>query len=86
MERCDPISASMDVFGLGTVLAEALTGRPFPDHPELPDGPLTAVIERLLDPDPARRGTIARTQRDLVAVIPDDRRPWPAWADDHLPT
>jgi eukaryotic-like serine/threonine-protein kinase len=86
MERCDPISASMDVFGLGTVLAEALTGRPFPDHPELPDGPLAAVVERLLDPDPARRGSIADTQRDLVAVIPDDRRPWPAWADAHLPT
>ena len=85
MEACEPIAASMDLYGLGTVLAEALTGTPFPDHAPLPDVPLTPLVERLLEPDPARRGSPCDLLRELADLVPDDRRPWPVWADAYLP-
>lgn len=84
MEACEPIAASMDLYGLGTLLAEALTGEPFPERPELPVGPLTPIIERLLDADPARRGTPGEILPALADLVPDDRRPWPRWADEGL--
>ena len=84
MEACAPIAASMDLYGLGTLLAEALTGVPFPDRPPLPAGPLTPLVERLLDDDAARRGTPGEILRALATAVPDDRRPWPVWADTRL--
>ncbi len=85
MEACEPIAASMDLYGLGTVLAEALTGKPFPDGAPLPPGPVTPLVERLLDPDPSRRGSPPEILRELADSVPDDRRPWPEWVDAHLP-
>ena len=85
MEACEPIAASMDLYGLGTVLAEALTGKPFPEGAPLPAGPVTPLVERLLDPDPARRGAPPEILRELAHSVPDDRRPWPEWVDAHLP-
>jgi serine/threonine protein kinase len=85
LEACEPIATSMDLYGLGTVLAESLTGKPFPDGAPLPAGPLTPLVERLLDPDPGRRGSAPEILRELAELVPDDQRPWPSWADAYLP-
>jgi hypothetical protein len=82
LEACDPVSAAMDLYGLGTVLAESLTGEPFPDGVPLPDTPLTGLVERLLSESPKDRGETADVLVEL-AECAGDRRPWPAWADDY---
>jgi serine/threonine protein kinase len=78
MEACDPVSAQMDLYGLGTVLAEALTGEPFPDRGPLPRTPLSDLVQRLLADDPAQRGASAQALLDLAAAC--DQPPWPRWA------
>ncbi len=78
MEACEPISAQMDLYGLGTVLAEALTGAPFPDRSPLPPEPLSDLVTRLLSDDPAARGTVQQALLDLAACC--DPEPWPTWA------
>ena len=78
MEACQPISAQMDLYGLGTVLAEALTGAPFPDRSPLPSEPLSDLVTRLLSDDPAARGTVQQALLDLAACC--DPEPWPTWA------
>ena len=83
MEACEPISARMDVFGLGTVLAEALTGTPYPDGDPLPDTSLTPLAQRLLADDAGARPSAA----DALLALADHtgaERPWPAWADHRL--
>ena len=82
LEACDPVSAAMDMYGLGTVLAESLTGEPFPDGVALPDTPLTGLVERLLSENPKDRGETADVLAEL-AECAGDRRPWPAWADGY---
>jgi serine/threonine protein kinase len=83
MEACEPIGAGMDVFGVGTVLAEALTGTPYPDGDPLPASPLTPLVERLLADDVAARPSVADALLDL-AEHTGAERPWPAWADKQL--
>jgi serine/threonine protein kinase len=78
MEACERISAQMDLYGLGTVLAEALTGAPFPDRLPLPSSPLSTTVSRLLEDDPAARGTVSQALLDLAAAC--DPEPWPSWA------
>ncbi|RLV49758.1 serine/threonine protein kinase [Nocardioides mangrovicus] len=83
MEACSPVAAAMDRFGLGTLLAEALTGTPFPEAGRLPDVALAAVVRRLLDADPLARGTDESILGELAELTGEDR-PWPTWADADL--
>ena len=80
MEACEPVSAAMDLFGLGTVLAEAVTGVPFTDGPRLPRSRLGQLTRRLLDDDPATRGSVSDVLMELARAC-GARRPWPAWLD-----
>jgi serine/threonine protein kinase len=82
MEACETISAQMDLYGLGTVLAESLTGAPFPDHASLPPTRLSSLVSRLLADDPAARGTVPQALLDLAASCAPE--PWPAWAGSLL--
>jgi serine/threonine protein kinase len=78
MEACEPVTAQMDLYGVGTVLAEALTADPFPDRTPLPRTPLTELVHRLLADDPTERGTPHQALLDLAAAC--DQPPWPRWA------
>jgi serine/threonine protein kinase len=78
MEACDPVTAQMDLFGLGAVLAEALTGVPFPDSVPLPQTPVSDLVRRLLADDASQRGTASQALLDLAAAC--DQPPWPRWA------
>ena len=80
LEACEPVSAAMDLYGLGTVLTEALTGMPFTDGVPLPDTALTGLVTRLLADDPDERGDSSTVLGELAACA-GDRRPWPAWVD-----
>jgi eukaryotic-like serine/threonine-protein kinase len=78
MEACAPITTQMDLFSLGAVLAEALTGAPFADHGPLPPTALSDLVRRLLADDPSQRGTPQKALLDLAAACAE--RPWPRWA------
>ncbi len=80
MEACEPVSAAMDLFGLGTVLAEAVTGIPFTEGPRLPRSRLGRLTRRLLDDDPATRGSVRDVLMELAQAC-GARRPWPPWLD-----
>jgi serine/threonine protein kinase len=80
MEACEPVSVAMDLFGLGTVLAEAMTGVPFIERPRLPRSRAGLLTRRLLADDPAQRGSVADVLFDLSAAC-GPRRPWPEWLD-----
>jgi serine/threonine protein kinase len=84
LDACAPVSVAMDLFGVGAVLAEALTGSPFPDRPALPPSPVGVVVGRLVSEDPASRGTIAEALLALAPQCGSDARPWPEWADARL--
>jgi serine/threonine protein kinase len=83
LEAYEPISAGMDLYALGVTLNEALTGSP--TIGPLGGTPLTDLVRSLLEPDPARRPTTAEALTALAAALPDDLRPWPAWADALAP-
>jgi serine/threonine protein kinase len=93
-----PIAAGADVYGVGTVLHEALTGRPVFD-PEVParlrrvlrplpsevQGRSTArAVMAMLEPDPACRPTVPEALSALACAAPPQARPWPEWADADL--
>ncbi|MGW7682214.1 serine/threonine-protein kinase [Kribbella sp. NPDC054772] len=84
-EACEPVSAAMDLFGLGMILAEAVTGVPLAEGVEIPASPLLPVIEQLLAEQPEKRGTTA----DVLVALADaagELRPWPDWLDRHAGT
>jgi serine/threonine protein kinase len=79
-EACEPVSVAMDLYGLGMVLAEAVTGVPRAEGTEIPPSPLAPLIRQLRSEQPAERGT---TGEILVALAnaAGEFRPWPAWLD-----
>jgi serine/threonine protein kinase len=84
-EACEPVSAAMDLYGLGMVLAEAVTGVPPAKGAEIPPSPLAPVIRQLLAEQPGERGTTA----DVLVALADaagELRPWPEWLDRHAGT
>jgi serine/threonine protein kinase len=94
LEAGEPISASMDLYGLGALLHEARTGQrtfdpdlPAADRPPprpLGDSLLAELILALLDPNPAKRPTPAKALVTFADALPEDLRPWPHWADAAL--
>jgi serine/threonine protein kinase len=82
-EACAPISSTMDCYGVGVILYEALTGEAAGGTDALPPE-LRPIVTGLLEPDPADRMTAPDAMIALAAVVPAGRRPWPAWADREL--
>ena len=91
LEAGDPLTAAMDLFGVGATLYEALAGHAAfepdlaaADRPELkpPDDTRTGELTmHLLDPDPGRRPTLDQALDALVQVCADAGvPPWPDWA------
>jgi serine/threonine protein kinase len=86
-EECQPISSTMDCYGVGSILYEALTCEATgPDNGFVLVPPaLFATVTGLLEADPQRRMTAPEAMLALAEAVPGDRRPWPRWADSHLP-
>jgi serine/threonine protein kinase len=79
-EACEPVSIAMDLYGLGMVLAEAVTGVPRAEGTEIPPSPLTPIIRQLRSEQPTERGATG----DILVALGDaagEFRPWPAWLD-----
>lgn len=71
VETSEPISAAMDVSALGATLRGAC-GEPL--------GLLDGVIDRMCEPDPARRLSSRAALAALAALFSNELRPWPSWA------
>jgi serine/threonine protein kinase len=80
-EACEPVSLAMDLYGLGMILAEAVTGVPRAEGAEIPPSPLAPLIQQLLAEQPANRGTTADVLIALANAAGELLRPWPAWLD-----
>jgi len=80
-EACEPITVAMDLYGLGMVLAEAVTGVPRAEGAEIPPSPLAPLIQQLRSEQPAERGTTGDVLVALAETAGDLLRPWPAWLD-----
>jgi serine/threonine protein kinase len=80
-EACEPVSLAMDLYGLGMVLAEAVTGVPRAKGAVIPPSPLAPLIRQLLAEQPAERGTTADVLVALAEAAGELLRPWPAWLD-----
>ena len=74
-----PVTAAMDVFGIGATLLAVL-------DPTGDDGPLRDVLATFTDPDPAARPTVDEGLHLLIRHAGRGAaRPWPGWADRALP-
>jgi serine/threonine protein kinase len=80
-EACEPITVAMDLYGLGMVLAEAVTGVPRAEGAEIPPSPLAPLIQQLRSEQPAERGTTGDILIALAETAGELLRPWPAWLD-----
>ncbi len=91
LEAGEPISAAMDVYGLGITLYEALAGcrafdpdLPAGERPELeplPRSDLAALITAMIDIDPLRRPGLDDAMARLGEITRDHGSPaWPEWA------
>jgi serine/threonine protein kinase len=67
-EECRPISSTMDVYGIGMILAEVTTR-------------LFSPLAGMLEPDPSRRLTVREATLELARAVPGEHRPWPEWVD-----
>ena len=98
MEAGEPIAATMDLYGLGAVLYESLSGHAAfdpalpaarrPAAAPLPVGvhPLLAgLVDGLLAPDPRDRPGPREVLLTVARCTADpEERPWPQWADPFL--
>jgi len=91
LEAGEPISAAMDVFGLGVTLYEAMSGEAAfepelaaadrPSPPALPESTLADLVMRMLDPDPAGRPDVDSALRAFGDLAKEAGEPaWPSWA------
>ena len=80
-EACEPVSVAMDLYGLGMVLAEAVTGVPRAEGAEIPPSPLAPHIRQLRSEQPAERGATGDLLIALANAAGEPLRPWPAWLD-----
>jgi serine/threonine protein kinase len=91
LEAGEPISAAMDLFGLGVTLYAAITGRDAfdpllaaadrPAPPAVPGPRLADLVTSLLDPDPAARPDVDSALRAFGGLAEQTGDPtWPTWA------
>jgi serine/threonine protein kinase len=91
LEAGQPISAAMDIFGLGVTLYETLSGSPAFDPdlpaadrsapPDLPKSALADLVMRLVDPDPGARPDVGTALGALGEIAEAAGHPaWPSWA------
>ena len=91
LERCEPISAAMDLFGLGATLYETMTGLAAfdpdlaaadrPTLTALPGSALADLVMRLIDPDPGARPDLDSALRAFGDIAQETGEPaWPEWA------
>jgi serine/threonine protein kinase len=80
-EACEPVSVAMDLYGLGMVLAEAVTGVSRAEGAEIPPSPLAPLIRQLRSEQPAERGATGDILIALANATGELLRPWPAWLD-----
>ncbi|MGY1707300.1 protein kinase [Geodermatophilus sp. SYSU D00697] len=75
-----PVTPALDVYGVGATLRRIL------DPGAEGAAGVAAVVDRLTDPDPARRPDVATAIAELaVHAGAEETRPWPSWADPSLP-
>ncbi|SEP94767.1 protein kinase domain-containing protein [Microlunatus flavus] len=82
MEACAPVSATMDVYGVGAVLRDAWARR----LPSWRRSAVPGVVARLTEPDPASRPTVEEALILLGRCLPPARTPWPSWVGRTIST
>ncbi|HEX5403425.1 MAG TPA: serine/threonine-protein kinase [Pseudonocardiaceae bacterium] len=85
-EDCEPISATMDCYGVGAIMYESLTCEATGSDNGFVLVPpvLFGIVTGLLEADPRRRMTAPEAMLALAGAAPAERRPWPRWLDTHL--